>query len=205
MKKLAEHWDDIFRKTAQDKLGWYESDHSQTLKYLYKIPQWSKSRIFVSGVGTSGLIDILVTTGAEFVLNDLSPEAIERMKVRHGSQRANIRWLCQDVSEPLPPDLHEMDIWLDRAVLHFLTDDNCVERYFENVHKAVKSGGHALFAEFSKTGATRCAGLDVRRYDLQDLERHLPAFEPIASEEYTYLNPEGASRVYIYALFKKTK
>ncbi|MDY6965706.1 MAG: hypothetical protein SVM80_07030, partial [Halobacteriota archaeon] len=31
-----------------------------------------------------------------------------------------------------------------------------------------------IFAEFSKQGATRCAGLDVRIYDIHDLEENLP-------------------------------
>lgn len=68
----------------------------------------------------------------------------------------------------------------------------------------MKTGGYAIFAEFSKKGATRCAGLDVRRYDIHDLEEKLPSFELIASEEYTYINPKGDPRPYIYSLFKRT-
>ena len=87
----------------------------------------------------------------------------------------------------------------------FLVDDNDVAQYFKNVDVAVKVGGHAMFAEFSKIGATKCAGLDVRRYDVHDLMEHLPSFKLAASEEYTYINPMGAPRPYIYTLFKKVK
>ncbi len=69
----------------------------------------------------------------------------------------------------------------------------------------MKIGGYAIFAEFSKKGATKCAGLDVRRCDVQDLEKNLPAFELIAAEEYTYINPKGDPRPHIYALFKRKK
>ncbi|MCP4179513.1 MAG: methyltransferase type 12, partial [bacterium] len=93
--------------------------------------------------------------------------------------------------------------WLDRAVLHFLTTDKEVEFYVRNVNKAVKIGGYAFFAEFSKTGATKCAGLNVRRYDINDLKRNLPSFELVKSEEFTYINPVGSERPYVYALFKR--
>ena len=203
MKTLAGHWDEIFKKTDEEKLGWHENDHSQTLKFLNLIPEWNHSRIFVPGAGTSGLIGVLLKSNAELVLNDISSEAIEKAKRIYSGKKYNIRWLCQDISEPLPLGLNDIDIWIDRAVLHFLADDHCIEGYFKNVHAAVKTGGHALFAEFSKKGATRCAGLDIRRYDIHDLKKKLPGFELIADEEYTYINPQGGQRPYIYALFKK--
>ena len=121
----------------------------------------------------------------------------------HSDRKHNIQWLCQDVSKALPLELNDIDIWIDRAVLHFLIDDKCIEQYFRNVDSTVKAGGHAIFAEFSKNGATRCAGLKVRRYSVQDLEENLTAFELIASEEYSYINPKGDTRPYIYTLFKR--
>jgi len=203
MKTLADHWNDIFHKTDEEKLGWYENDYSQTLKFLNLIPEWKKSKIFVSGVGTSGLIDVLSDSGSELVLNDISSEAIEKVKRRYSDTKCNIRWLCQDISKTLPADVDDIDIWIDRAVLHFLVDDGAVDDYFRNVHAAVKPGGYALFAEFSKTGASKCAGLDVRRYDVDELKGHLRAFELVKSEEHTYINPKGDPRPYIYALFKR--
>lgn len=205
MKTLTEHWNEIFKKTDEDKLGWYEDDFSQTLKFLNLIPEWKSSKIFVPGVGTSGLIDILLTSNATLVLNDLSSEAIEKAKNKCSDKPHNIQWLCQDISKPLPLGLSDIDVWIDRAVLHFLTDDDSIEQYFRNVNAAVKTGGYVIFAEFSKKGATRCAGLDVRRYDVQDLEKNLPAFKLIANEEYTFINPKGDPRPYIYTLFKSIK
>lgn len=191
------------KKTDEEKLGWYEDDFSQTLKFLDLIPEWKNSKIFVPGVGTSDLIDILSTSNAKLVLNDLSFQAIEKAKDKYSDKKHNIRWLCQDVSKALPGELNDIDIWIDRAVLHFLIDDSSVTQYFKNVNAAVKTYGYAIFAEFSKNGATRCAGLDVRRYDIHDLEENLAAFELIASEEYTYINPKGDPRSYIYTLFKR--
>lgn len=203
MKTFADHWNEIFHQTDENKLGWHEHDFSQTIKYLDRIPDWRNSKVFVPGVGISGLIDVLLEVGAELVLNDISSEAIEKAKASYRDKTDNICWLCQDISKTLPENISDIDIWIDRAVLHFLVDDNAVEAYFRNVHAAVKLGGHALFAEFSKTGATKCAGLDVRRYSLEELKNQLPEFEVVASDEYTYINPHGDPRPYIYALFKR--
>ncbi|NDI36236.1 class I SAM-dependent methyltransferase [Chengkuizengella sediminis] len=205
MKKLTEHWNGIYKKTEDENLGWYEEGFSQTLKILNLIPTWKESKMFVSGVGTSGLVDELLQSKADLVLNDLSSEAIEKLKLKYMDMGNRIEWLCQDISEPLPTDLKEIDIWIDRAVLHFLTDDVSIGQYFKNVTTSLNVGGYAIFAEFSKKGATKCAGLDVRRYDIQDLKEYLPSFECIAEEEYTFINPKGDTRPYIYALFSKIK
>ncbi|NOX84480.1 MAG: class I SAM-dependent methyltransferase [Chlorobi bacterium] len=204
METLSGHWDKIFRKTADHKLGWYENDFSQTLKFLNRIRGWKQARIFMPGAGTSGLIGELMQTNATLVLNDLSPEAIALAKKKYGGKKENLRWLCLDISEPLPEELHNtIDIWVDRAVLHFLVEDSKVEKYFKNVHTLVKPGGHVILAEFSKKGATKCAGLNVRRYNVEDLKNNMVAFELIAEEEYIYTNPGGEPRPYIYTLFQK--
>jgi EEF1A lysine methyltransferase 2 len=204
VKELNEHWNEIFRKTDDCGLGWYEKDFSQSLKFLNLIPNWRESKMFVAGAGTSGLIELLLRSEAELILNDLSQEAIIKAKDKYGDNRRT-QWLCHDISKPLPAWVNDIDIWFDRAVLHFLVNEGDVEGYFDNVHAAVKPGRYAIFAEFSKTGATRCAGLEVRRYDTQDLSDRLVGFELLTHEEYTYVNPNGDPRPYIYTLFKKAE
>jgi len=205
MESLIKHWNELYKRTDDDKLGWHENDFSQTLKFLDLIPGRRNSKIFIPGVGISGLIEVLLKDNVSLILNDVSSEAIEKAKNKHDDKAHHIQWLCQDIARPLPLEINDVDIWIDRAVLHFLTDDSSVEQYFKNVNAAVKIGGYALCAEFSKKGAPKCAGLDVRRYDIQDLERNLPLFELIAHEEYTFVNPYGDPRPFIYTLFKKVK
>lgn len=199
---LKDHWDSIFKETDAEELGWHEKDFTQSLKFLNLVPDWESSKIFIAGVGTSGLVGTLLKSRAKLVLNDISPEAIGRVRSNHDDPD-RVQWLCQDISDPLPPELNDVDIWFDRAVLHFLVEERKIEGYFRNVNAAVKAGGYAVFAEFSKTGAPKCAGLDVRRYDVRDLCARLPGFDLVANEDYTYVNPWGAPRPYIYALFKR--
>ena len=204
MKTLNEHWNEIFSETGEKKLGWYEDDYSQTMKLLGLIPEWKNSRIFVPGVGTSDLIGILLQSNAKLVLNDLSSVAIEKAKNKCNGRMHRVQWLCQDISKTLPLEVNDIDIWIDRAVLHFLTDEDDIEGYFENVESTLKAGGHAIFAEFSKTGALECAGLTLHRYSIEELSGRLgSSFGLVSHFDYTYVNPYGDPRPYVYALYRR--
>ncbi len=206
MKSSNEHWDQIFSGAEDSKLGWYEKDASRTFDLLNEIPQWGDSTMFVPGVGTSVLIEELLSRGATLVLNDISSEAINSVKCRLGDSSKNIHWLCQDISQPLQQTVPDIDIWVDRAVLHFLTDEDDIKGYFDNVKAALKPGGYAMFAEFSKTGAEKCAGLTLHRYDVAELSDRLgESFTLVSHFDHVYINPHGDPRPYIYALFKREK
>ncbi len=206
MKTLTEHWNEIFKKTDEKKLGWYEDDYSQTMKLLGLIPEWKNSKIFVPGVGTSDLINILLQSNAKLVLNDLSSVAIEKAKNKYNDKIHHVQWLCQDISKTLPLELNDVDIWMDRAVLHFLTDEDDIKGYFENVKSTLKEGGYAIFAEFSKAGASKCAGLTLHRYYIEELSEKLSSsFKLVSHFDYTYINPYGDPRPYIYTLYKREK
>ena len=176
----------------------------QALELLNQIPEWEKSTIFIPGAGTSVLIEELLSRGIKLILNDISIEALNRVKDRLNDKGEKIAWLCQDIAQPIQGTLPEVDIWIDRAVLHFLTDEDDINGYFENVKSTLTTGGYAIFAEFSKIGAPKCAGLTLHRYSIEELSEKLGlSFKLISHFEYTYTNPYGDPRPYIYALYKK--
>ena len=205
MTSSSTHWDAIFSKTEEDtKLGWYEETPTPTLKLLEQIPAWRSGTVFLPGAGTSILIEELLAQGAKLVFNDISCEALERVKARIGEASRSAAWICQDIAQPLPPSLARVDIWIDRAVLHFLTEEDDIEGYFDNVRSTVEEGGHAVFAEFSKEGAKKCAGLTLHRYSVEELSQRLgPSFHLVSHFDHTYINPSGDTRPYIYALFRR--
>lgn len=206
MEPSSNHWNTIFSNTEDSKLGWYEKDGFQTLKLLNQIPDWEKSTIFIPGAGTSILIEKLLSIGANLVLNDISIEALKRVKSRLNKEYREIDWFCQDIAKPIPDTIPNVDIWIDRAVLHFLIDEDDIKEYFKNVESILKAGGHAIFAEFSKIGATKCAGLTIHRYSIEELSERLgESFTPISHFDYTFINPNGDPRPYIYALYKREK
>ena len=206
MKSGGQHWDEIFSTTRDEKLGWYERDLSQTFKLLGHISSLNDSTIFIPGAGTSVLIDKLLEKGARLVLNDISQEALDKVKSRLGNRSNDIVWLCQDMSLPVIDVAKNIDIWIDRAVLHFLTDKADIRGYFANLKSLLTVGGYAIFAEFSKVGVSKCAGLDVHQYSIEEFSNNLgSSFKLVAHFNYVYTNPGGDPRPYIYALFMREK
>ncbi len=76
MTNPNEHWNATFNSKADPELGWYESDVSQTFKFLDLIPQGDTATVFLSGAGTSVLVDELLARGCNLILNDISDEAL---------------------------------------------------------------------------------------------------------------------------------
>jgi EEF1A lysine methyltransferase 2 len=204
MNSTKKHWDSIFSISDEHKLGWYETDMSITYKLLDVIPNWEKSTIFLPGVGTSALAEELNNSGVKLVLNDISNKALNLVRERLSDNVKQTTWLCQDIAKPISEKIPKVDIWLDRAVLHFLTDENAITGYFNNLHSVLNKNGYAFFAEFSTTGVTKCAGLDVHRYSFTELTEKLgPSFKLLSSFDHTYFTPNGDPRPYLYTLFQK--
>jgi len=204
MDGLVEHWNRAFAGKADSDLGWYEGDVRQTLAMLDSIPGRENETAFLPGAGTSLLVDELLTRGLRLVLNDISDEALARLKQRIGKDGDRIVWLHHDIAKPLPATIPQVDLWVDRAVLHFLLDEADITGYFTNLLATLKPGGHVLLAEFSEAGATRCAGLNVHRYSVAEMAQRLgPDFSLVKAEDYIFTNPAGAARPYVYALFRR--
>ena len=204
MKSNPAHWDALFARTASKELGWYENDSSLSLQFLNRINSWQNATVFISGAGTSTLIEELLIKNVRLVVNDISAEAISIIKNRIGEKAKNIIWLCQDIATALPDSIPPIDIWFDRAVLHFLVDDADIAGYFNNIKSSVKLGGHVILAEFSKTGALKCAGLNIHQYSLEEYSANLgSSFQLLNHLETNFINPRGDPRPYIYGLFKR--
>jgi SAM-dependent methyltransferase len=206
MADLTGHWNELFATQDDPQLGWYEPDVSQTLRLLDLVPVQAAPTIFLPGAGTSLLVDELRGRGVRLVLNDISDEALRKLQRRIGSgdQTSETVWLHHDIAQPLPPGLPLCDVWIDRAVLHFLLEESAIEGYFRNLRSILRPGGHVLLAEFGLSGAPKCAGLEVHRYSVEEMARRLgPEFELLQAEDFTFVNPAGDPRPYVYALFRR--
>ncbi len=204
MDKIQEHWNSIFKSTQHEQLGWFENDFKQTFKFLETIGDYSSASIFIAGAGTTGLVDQLVDKCAHLVLNDISDASLAIVQERLAKTTQSIEWINSDISQPLSIDDTSIDIWIDRAVLHFLTDEKKIQSYFNNLAQKVKPGGYVIIAEFAVDGAPKCAALPVHRYSLEEIQERLGVgYTLITSEVYTFVNPNGDDRPYIYTLFQK--
>lgn len=202
VKNSQKHWDDIFAQRTEASLGWYESDISPSLSLLNQVPDWQTKAFFISGAGTSSLANHIAQHAKHLTINDISATALATLKTRL-AQYQHIDYLNQDIAIPIKAE-KLVDVWFDRAVLHFLTQPLQVASYVENLTQILKANGFVILAQFSKTGADQCAGLPVHRYNQEHLSKILgDDFELLDAFEHDDINPRGEPRAYIYTLFRK--
>ena len=81
-------------------------------------------------------------------------------------------WLEADVTQVELPAA-AFDVWHDRAVFHFLTEESDRAQYVATANGALRSGGRLLIGTFAPDGPTRCSGLPVVRYSAAEIGKAL--------------------------------
>jgi SAM-dependent methyltransferase len=204
---FTSHWDKAYRKTEVNKLGWYEETPEPSLELIRACSLDPKAHLLNVGAGATTLVDELQKMGYQNVTaNDISPLALDKLKARLGSNQSKINWVVDDLTSPTKLEkLDSVDLWHDRAVLHFFNRQEEQDTYFQLLKKLVKRGGYAIIATFNLNGAKMCSGLPVYRYNEQMLADKLGSdFSLVKSFDYSYTMPSGGTRDYVYTLFKRT-
>jgi SAM-dependent methyltransferase len=205
---LKLHWNNAYTRTEIRKLGWFEENPEPSLQLIEKCNLKPDASILNVGAGTTTLIDELLKQGyTNIIANDLSETALEKLKERLGEKRINVKWIVDDLTNPKELiNLDEIDLWHDRAVVHFFNDESEQNTYFNLVKTLVKVNGFVIIAAFNLNGAAKCSGLPVYRYNAQMLQDKLGEdFKLLEAFDYTYTMPSGDTRAYIYTLFRKIK
>ena len=204
---LQAHWETVYAKKQVDKLGWYEKNPAPSLELIARCNLRQNSSILNVGAGATRLVDELLELGyTNIIANDLSREALERIKSRLVKQTSDqVKWIVDDLINPGElKSLEPVDLWHDRAVLHFFTDDQEQASYFKLLKQLVKPGAYAIIAAFNLAGAPSCSGLPVFRYNKQMLQERLGnEFFLQEAFDHNYIMPSGDEREYIYTLFKR--
>lgn len=204
---LKQHWNKTYERTEIEKLGWYEETPEPSLRLIGKCNLDKNAMILNVGAGATRLVDELLDAGFEnIIVNDLSATALDKLKLRLGERESKIQWVIDDLTIPTQLcNMDQVDLWHDRAVLHFFSDKKEQDTYFNLLKKQVKNNGFVIIATFNLEGATKCSGLPVFRYDKKMLKQKLGRdFELIEAFDYTYTMPKGETRNYVYTLFKRT-
>jgi len=201
------HWNNAYQKTPVDKLGWYEKESTPSLELIALCNLPKNAQIFNAGAGASILIEQLLNEGySNIVVNDISSSALIELKNNlENHKTSQVQFIVDDLTNPTELlKLKDVDLWHDRAVLHFFTTEQQQNSYFNLLKKVIKPKGHVIFAEFNLEGAKKCSGLDVFNYNEMMLQERLGEdFELLKSFNYTYTQPSGGLREYVYTLFQR--
>jgi SAM-dependent methyltransferase len=204
-----EHWNKVYTNNPTTQLGWYETHAFPSVQLIERCAVPKHYPIIDIGSGTSTLISDLLELGYQNLYPiDISDVALEKAKAVLGKERAaQVHWMVDDIINPSAAlQLQNVAIWHDRAVFHFLTEEQHRQTYHSLLQKIVMPGGFVIMATFAMDGATKCSGLPVQRYSAESLSEFFgDGFRLVESSDYTYQMPSGELRPYVYTLFQKTQ
>jgi SAM-dependent methyltransferase len=155
------------------------------------------------GVGASSLVLDLVGCGYRSIdAVDLSANALAQLKSRLGDDAGSVRFVACDAR-----DVHfdgQVDLWHDRATLHFLTDHLDQARYAARAAETVRVGGHLIVATFGADGPEQCSGLPVTRHTAESLGQVFAAsFALQESFDVVHTTPWGSTQAFTYAVLQR--
>lgn len=193
------HWEKVYQTKPVTSVSWFQEHAERSLELIKSIGATRESEIIDVGAGASTLVDDLIRDGYRNIsVLDLSAKALAVARDRLGRQADVVKWIEGDIrTVSLPAQAY--DIWHDRAVFHFLTDESDRQAYVNQVLRAVKPGGHVIVATFSPDGPTQCSGLPIVRYSPEALHGQFgAAFELIEHVSEAHRTPMGNVQHFIY-------
>jgi len=197
-----EHWENIYQTKNTNEVSWYQEKPETSLNLISEISIEKNAKIINVGAGASKLADNLLALGFRNITAlDVSLNALNKSKKRLGDRANNVKWIVSDLREFETNERY--DLWHDRAVLHFLTEEEDIKRYIELVRIYLKPKGYVIVSTFSVNGPKKCNGLDVKQYSEDSMKTLFTGFEHIKSFEEEHITPWGASQIFLFSVFRK--
>ena len=204
MTSPIDHWNAIYKAKAPSEVSWFQESAGTSLDLVRATGLPPNSAIVDVGAGASRLVDGLLAAGhSDITLLDLSEEALRRTRERVGTA-AEVSFVVHDVTTWVPP--RRYDLWHDRAVFHFLTEEEARARYLNVLASALSVGGHAIVATFALDGPERCSNLPVQRYSVETLAKEFSSILTLREHRTEiHRTPWGSSQSFIFCRFRRER
>lgn len=159
-----QHWENVFATKNQNEVSWTQTYPTSSIVYLEGLNLPKTANIIDVGGGDGNLVDVLLEKGFQNIwVLDISAFALEKAKQRLGDKANLVHWIVADIIVFKPTV--KFDFWHDRAVFHFLTDEQSITKYVDLVGDSVAKDGNFLLGTFSETGPFKCSGLPIKQYN----------------------------------------
>jgi trans-aconitate methyltransferase len=173
-------------------VSWYEQRPTVSLELLAALGVGPAQSVIDIGGGASALVDHLLIAGhRDVTVLDIATVPLDIARSRLGDPDT-VTWITADLLSWQP--VRRWDVWHDRAVLHFLTDDADRDTYRRLLHDSLTPNGAFVVGTFAEDGPTHCSGLPVRRYSIEELAGVLGAVEIRQKGRYLHRTPSGADQ-----------
>jgi SAM-dependent methyltransferase len=197
------HWEQVYATKDPEQVSWFRPHLEQSLELIERAAPDRTASILDVGAGQSTLLDDLLALGyGKVTVLEISPTAMEALKVRVGQAGRAIQWICGNVTEAVLPEA-SFDLWHDRALFHFLTAAEQRRSYVERVKRALKPGGSLIVSTFGPSGPERCSGLAAMRYDASSLGNEFgDRFRLVESSLELHETPSGAVQQFLSCWYR---
>jgi 2-polyprenyl-3-methyl-5-hydroxy-6-metoxy-1,4-benzoquinol methylase len=196
------HWHALYQTTAATDVSWYQPVPERSLEWIVATGVGRHAAILDVGGGASTLVDHLLRTGfTDVTVLDIAAAAFVHARTRLGEAAARVQWIEAAVTSWRPGRRYA--VWHDRALLHFLVDPAERAQYIAVLEAALAPHAHAIIATFGPAGPTRCSGLNVARYSVDDLSLLLgPTFCLVRSQMQEHTTPAGRVQQFLYTWWR---
>lgn len=197
------HWEGVYSTKSPAEVSWFQTRPDTSLELIKRTGAPLDATIVDIGGGASTLVDHLLADGrSSLIVLDLAESALAHARARLGDKAARVEWIAADVTQWRPE--RRVQLWHDRAVLHFLTDARDQAAYVQALRAALQPSGWAIIAGFAPGGPKRCSGLEIVQHDAASLQALLgDDFQLSATREETHQTPWGADQSFRYHLFQR--
>lgn len=188
----TEHWNDRYQSNGSETLSWYEPRPSTSLELLELVGITPAASVIDIGGGASTLVDHLLAAGhQDLAVLDLSTVALDIARSRLADPTA-VTWIQANITTWQPS--RRWNTWHDRAVLHFLVDDEARANYLAALRHSLTPGGAFVIGTFAEDGPTHCSALPVRRHSPDDLAELVGDVEIIEQRRVIHRTPGDADQ-----------
>jgi len=198
------HWENIYHTKRTNEVSWYQPNPSTSLDFLKQFDIPKSARIIDIGGGDSYLVDRLLELGyLDITVLDISESALEKAQLRLGDRANKVKWIVADAVTFKPSEKY--DFWHDRAAFHFLTQEQDIENYIDNVQQSIKPNGILVIGTFSEQGPKKCSGIEIKQYSETTMTDRLKKyFEKIKCITVDHTTPSDTIQNFVFCSFRKS-
>lgn len=195
------HWDKRYRASGPDELSWFQEQPAVSLELIAAAGLDRTAALIDVGGGAARLVDHLAADGwSDLTVLDLSDVALNDSRGRVGPN-PHVDWVAQDLLTWRPT--RRYDAWHDRAVFHFLVDEDDRRQYRTILGEALAPQATLIVGTFASDGPTHCSGLPVARYDSDALVSALGGrFDVLATRREEHVTPHGTPQPFTWVALR---